>query len=271
MSGFSTSRGDDALRLDDEVCPHCGRPLEAEWVEFPPALKGKFGKEGEWDYHPCTPDCEARKERREWEAMRRNHRIEVLKERSGISKRLEHCTFDNFDAPAGSDARKAFAKVADYMTSWRENREAGKGLYFCGGVGTGKTHLAVALMNELIRTERVPSLFVTVPELMDSLRSGYQEPGGEIEEWMESVKNAEFLVMDDLGSERVTQWVRERMFVIINYRYSEALPTVFTSNTGPKDLAAQLGKRAASRMIEMCEWIPLEGPDHREMEAGGKG
>jgi len=64
--------------------------------------------------------------------------------------------------------------------------------------------------------------------------------------------------------------VQERLFVIVNHRYREALPTIFTSNTGPKDLAVQLGERTASRMISMCEWISLEGEDYRETEARKK-
>jgi DNA replication protein DnaC len=64
--------------------------------------------------------------------------------------------------------------------------------------------------------------------------------------------------------------VQERVFVVVNHRYREALPTIFTSNIGPKDLAAQLGERTASRIISMCEWISLEGQDYRELEAREK-
>ncbi len=129
------------------------------------------------------------------------------------------------------------------------------------------THLAVAVMHELIQRKRVPSLFVTVPELLDNIREAYNVPGRNIDEWMDAVRNAEFLLLDDLGAERASEWVRERIFVIVNHRYREELPTLFTSNVGPKDLAAQLGERTASRIIEMCDWISLEGDDYREMEA----
>jgi DNA replication protein DnaC len=130
----------------------------------------------------------------------------------------------------------------------------------------GKTHLAVAVMNEIITKKRVPSLFVTVPELLDNMRGAYNDPGRDIDEWMDSVKNADLLLLDDLGAERANEWVRERIFVIVNHRYREELPTIFTSNTGPKDLAAQLGERTASRIIAMCDWISLEGEDYREAE-----
>ncbi len=271
MSGSSGSRGSSAtgpaLRLDDQVCAHCGQELQAEYFEFPPALQHKYGKSGEWYYHPCTPECEKKNERREWELMRRDARVAILRERSGLSKRMKGYTLGNFRPTVSNAAGRARVKVDGYLEDWEENREAGKGLYFCGGVGTGKTHLAVAVMNELIRRKRVPSLFVTVPELLDNLRETYNKPGRNLDEWMDAVQNAEFLVLDDLGSERTTEWVRERIFVIVNHRYREALPTVFTSNIGPKDLAEQLGERTASRIIAMCDWIALEGDDYRETAA----
>jgi DNA replication protein DnaC len=269
MSGSSASRmrnADHALRLDDQVCPHCGRELEAQFFDFPPALQRKYGKPGEWYYHPCTPECERKNEQREWERMRRDARVATLRERSGLSKRMRGYTLGNFRVVA-SDAARARMKVDEYLENWEENQEAGRGLYFCGGVGTGKTHLAVAVMNELIHRKRVPSLFVTVPELLDNLREVYNKPGRDLDEWMDAVQNADFLVLDDLGSERPTEWVRERIFVIVNHRYREALPTVFTSNIGPKDLAEQLGGRTASRIIAMCDWIALEGDDYRETVA----
>ena len=271
MSGSSGSRGSSptgpALRLDDQVCPHCGQELQAEYFEFPPALQHKYGKPGEWYYHPCTPECEKKNERREWELMRRDARVATLRERSGLSKRMKGYTLGNFRPTVSNAAGRARVKVDGYLEDWEENRDAGKGLYFCGGVGTGKTHLAVAVMNELIRRKRIPSLFVTVPELLDNLRETYNKPGRNLDEWMDAVQNAEFLVLDDLGSERTTEWVRERIFVIVNHRYREALPTVFTSNIGPKDLAEQLGERTASRIIAMCDWIALEGDDYRETAA----
>lgn len=272
MSGSSASRkrSSEALRLDDRVCAHCGRELQAEWVEFPPALQRKYGKPGEWDYLPCTPECEKKNEQREWELMRRDARVAALKERSGLPKRMRNYTFASFKPYVNSAATKAAERVEKYLSEWEENRKAGRGLYFCGGVGTGKTHLAVAVMNELIRRKKVPSLFVTVPELLDNMRGAYNDPGRNLDEWMDAVKNAELLLLDDLGSERPSEWVRERIFVVINHRYREELPTIFTSNIYPKELAEQLGERTASRIIAMCEGVELEGQDYREAERNGR-
>jgi DNA replication protein DnaC len=270
MSGSSTNKRRapaETLRLDDKICPHCGLGLQAEWVEFPPALQRKYGKPGEWYYHPCTPECEKKNDQREWEHMRRDARVATLRKRSGLSKRMRGYTFANFKPYLSPSAARAAEKVENYIKSWEENRESGRGLYFCGGVGTGKTHLAVAVMNELMQRKRVPSLFVTVPEFLDNLREAYMIPGRDLDEWMEAVKNAELLVLDDLGAEKPNPWVRERLFVIVNHRYREALPTLFTSNIGPRDLATQLGERTASRIIAMCDWISIEGEDYRETVA----
>jgi DNA replication protein DnaC len=199
--------------------------------------------------------------------MRRDARVASLLEKSGLSRRLRHYTFANFKPYVSPGAARAVERVEEYLGRWDENKEDGRGLYLCGGVGVGKTHLAVAVLNELIKRKRVPSLFVTVPEFLDNLRGAYNDPGRNIDEWMDAVKNADFLVLDDLGAEKPNAWVRERLFVIVNHRYREVLPTVFTSNVGPKDLAEQLGERTASRIISMCDWIALEGDDYRETAA----
>ena len=142
MSGSSANKDSSpagpALRLDDQICPHCGRELQAEFFEFPPALQHKYEKNGEWYYHPCTPECEEKNERREWELMRRDARVESLLEKSGLSKRLKRYTFANFKPYVSPGAARAVERVEDYLARWDENREAGRGLYLCGGVGTGK-------------------------------------------------------------------------------------------------------------------------------------
>src|SRR3712207_5183249 len=153
-SGSSASKGREqaeALRLDDKICPHCGRELTAEWVEFPPALQRKYGKPAEWYYHPCTPECEKKNDESEWEISSRDARVATLRERSGLSKSLKGYPLDNFKIDASNAAGRAWTKADDYVKNWKENQETGRGLYFCGGVSTGKTRLAVAVMNELIQ------------------------------------------------------------------------------------------------------------------------
>src|ERR671920_2115707 len=157
MSGSSGSRGSSptnpALRLDDQVCPHCGRELEAEFYEFPPTLQRKYEKPGEWYYYPCTPECEKKNERREWELARRDARVATLRERSGLSKRMKNYTLGNFKVEA-TDAARARIKVDEYLESWEENREAGNGVYFCGGGGKRENPLPPWGVKEMVRQKR---------------------------------------------------------------------------------------------------------------------
>src|SRR5215204_3000072 len=126
MSGSSASRREpaDVLRLDDRVCAHCGRELAAEFFEFPPALQRKYNKTWEWYYHPCTPECEQKDERREWELMRRDARIVALREKSGLSKRLKRHTFASFkpyvsQVPPGPSRRSRSTSPPGTITARR--------------------------------------------------------------------------------------------------------------------------------------------------------
>jgi DNA replication protein DnaC len=72
------------------------------------------------------------------------------------------------------------------------------------------------------------------------------------------------LVLDDLGSERVTDWVREQIFLIINSRYEEMLPTVVTTNDTLEELEKHVGQRIISRLMETCQGLILDGEDFRK-------
>ena len=243
------------------VCPHCGAELAGEWVEFPPALQRKYGREGEFYFPSCTPQCRMKADIREWELDTRERTTARLLEKSEMPERLSRSTLDAFDPSFSPAARRGLADVERYLDAWEENRLEGRGLYLCGNIGSGKTHLAAGMAKVLIEKHHVPTLFHTAPELLDKMRPSDGEP--EREAWAQWAMGAELLVLDDLGVEKPTEWVRERLFVLVNHRNRNSLPTVYTSNVGPKDLSTRLGERIASRIIETCEFVLMDGPDHR--------
>lgn len=137
-------------------------------------------------------------------------------------------------------------------------------LVLAGTRGTGKTHLAAAMVNEQLASGKV-ALFVSAPELWDDLRESTNSGKGF--ETMGAVKSVDFLVIDDLGIERGTDWVGERLYMIIDKRYKEKLQTVITTNAmTPSELAELLGERGdriVSRLREMGRWCTIRGKDYR--------
>lgn len=134
-------------------------------------------------------------------------------------------------------------------------------LVLYGGFGSGKTHLAAAVANELIaRRERV--LFQVVPELLDHLRGAFS-PGSErrYDELFEAVKSVRVLILDDLGEENETPWVREKLFVVFNHRYNHRLPTVVTTNRPPE----AIDPRIWSRMFDqkLAKTVEVAAVDYR--------
>ncbi len=98
-----------------------------------------------------------------------------------------------------------------------------------GGYGCGKTHLAAAIANYAVGMG-VPTLFLTVPDLLDTLRFAYNAEDTTFEERFDEIRNAKLLVLDDFGTQNATGWAQEKLFQIVNYRYINKLPTVVTTN-----------------------------------------
>ena len=133
-------------------------------------------------------------------------------------------------------------------------------LFMQGGYGCGKTHLAVAIANFAIDIG-VPTLFLTVPDLLDWLRYSYDSPSTSFETRFEDIRNIPLLILDDLGTQNATPWAQEKLFQIINHRYTQRLPMVVTSN---QDLA-EIEGRIQSRLqdAELVTMVQIKSPDFR--------
>lgn len=142
-------------------------------------------------------------------------------------------------------------------------KETKKGLYIHGGVGTGKTHMAYALFNSMDKI-MVKSMFKNIPELLREIRLDMGRDNKN-KSFMENhlMEFRGLLFLDDIGSERMTEWVEETFYLIINRRYEDMLPIVFTSNLSIQELSEKVGDRIASRIVEMSDIIKLSGDDRR--------
>lgn len=152
-----------------------------------------------------------------------------------------------------------------------------KGLCLIGPPGIGKTHIAVALLRDLVTSKRARGLFYDVRDLLRVIRSTYNPVVRTAEmDILRPVMDAELLVLDDLGAEKASEWVEETMNLIVNTRYNERRPTIFTTNYEdlPDDseldsLKARVGFRLHSRLHEMCEFLEYDGGDYRMMPSNG--
>ncbi len=181
---------------------------------------------------------------------------------AGVGKRFLDCRLDTYTptSEGQGSALKTITAYADNLLT--EDGMTDKGLLIVGPVGTGKTHLAVGVLREAHRLGSSIA-FAQVPQVLADIRAGIGRGDEEAAKQIDMYSEVSVLALDDLGSERVTDWVREQLFLIINRRYEEMLPTIITSNDSLEGLEAHVGQRIASRLAGMCIGVALDGPDYR--------
>ncbi len=133
-------------------------------------------------------------------------------------------------------------------------------LFLLGGYGCGKTHLAAAVANFVVRLG-VPTLFLTVPDLLDWLRFAYDSTGMPFEARFEEIRNVRLLVLDDLGTQNATGWAQEKLYQIVNHRYMHRLPTIITTNIDLDDLDGRVRSRLQDP--DLVTSVRILAPDYR--------
>jgi len=207
-------------------------------------------------------------------------RARNLHERSGIPPNFQHASLDNFQIPQDNPiARTGLGTVLMQLRSFVREFPAPdhNGLLVVGEPGTGKTHLAVAVLRALIEKGH-EGLFFDYQNLLDRIRSSFDRASGASDkEAYQSALDAEVLLLDDLGAHRVTDWVEDTVTSIITYRCNNQKPLIATTNlpdpdiTGAvmeyataagtpvykKTLPEVIGMWALSRLVEMCRVLRM--------------
>ncbi len=187
----------------------------------------------------------------------------------------------SFDRPPVSDmerdmqSRYVVGAVREYVADLDARLADGSGLWLMGGTGTGKTTLGMLVAKTALAAGKTVAVYFT-PKLLTQIRQTYQASESEdaYDAFFKRLTSVDLLYIDDLGSERHTDWVVEQLYALVNERYENERSMLVTSNAsnadqdidvGRNELADQIGSRTVSRLVEMCgDPLPLFGADQRD-------
>lgn len=239
-----TSSSPDEPSTLSEVCPICGgvgflhRDLPLEHPEF-----GKLV--------PCV--CQQNKM---IEAARNR-----LYELSNLAA-FKNMSFSSYSVQGRLGLADEQIRSLQYALSQSQQFAAApRGwLLLMGSYGCGKTHLAAAVANTCVEFG-MTTIFLTVPDLLDWLRYSYDATDATFEQRFEEIRNVPLLVLDDLGAHNATQWAAEKLFQIIDYRYTRKLPTVITTNLDLEDLDDRIRSRLQDP--DLVTTVHINAPDYR--------
>jgi DNA replication protein DnaC len=204
-----------------------------------------------------------------------------------IPPRYRHCNFEHFEPGGHASVLAAQEKAIAYCAGYPYTREdAGLGLLLTGDNGVGKTHLAIAVLQELALAKGVRGQFWDFHELIREIRNSYNPETKTSElQVLEPVIETDLLVLDDLGAWKMTDWMVDTLFYILNSRYLAQRASIITTNfvdidpqSARKDhsvrakeyLVERIGNQLRSRLMEMCVVIKMTGGDWRQVKQPGK-
>jgi len=272
--GLNDAGNDTRQYPSGRSCPECGREIMLYDIPMINVTRKEIKCQ-------CVTDREAQ-ERRERITCGTTIVRQKMREVSGMGKRYQLYTFGRFKRNENNGAAldAALQFVEDYCTG-----QAPRGLMFCGTAGTGKTFLSCAIANAIIDKYPVdekraedeaqglhalayysPITFFGTADLMQRIRSSFNgygagENGASL---VEQCKRAKFLILDDFGAEKISDWVREVVYDIVEHRWQNLMHTVLTTNEATVSLKEKYGERIADRVRNMCAAVPMTGKSQRK-------
>jgi DNA replication protein DnaC len=176
-----------------------------------------------------------------------------------IPERYKDVAFDRF--PVTEIDSQIVGATRRFVSKIDTNLDAGRGLWFMGPVGTGKTTLAMLVTKSALEAGRSAARY-SLPGLLSQIRKTFDT--GSHNDLLERLTAVDLLHIDDIGAEQTTPWVLEELYSIINARYEEQRSMLVTTNIQDRQmLCEQITERTVSRLTEMCEELPVLGHDHR--------
>lgn len=273
---------------DPVPCEHCGKPRYTKgfwlggiirWNMTGPERCDCPAAVADYEREKATREAEERAKREAERAQRMQERVDDIIGASGMHARFLRRTFGTFELTA--ENQKAVRICKTYADNFRDkqpmyNPEPGRnGLFISGPKGTGKTHLAAAIANQLMQ-EGTAVVCMTMMDLLDGIKQTYDQQrqrGLSEGSILSTYKEVPLLIIDDMGKEPATEWAVSKIYAIINARYEAYLPTIITTNYSDGELVKRLTPKETGdpttadatidRLREMCSAIVTSGESWR--------
>jgi DNA replication protein DnaC len=211
----------------------------------------------------CSSDEEKAERRRlaEIKASAERERLDAMLRASGIPERVKGCTFANFNA--STDAQKfAMQAAMDFAETFKDRAKGGDSLIFAGRPGTGKGHLAAAVMNRLM-PEYLP-VYTTCLDMIRSVRETWRKDSKHSEsQVLDELESAWLLIIDEIGVQYGTDGEQTIIFDVLDRRYRQMRPTIFITNQDKAGFKAFIGERAYDRLTQVAKWVPFDWGSYR--------
>lgn len=242
-------------------CSECGQKIET-LVEFP------LFEEGKTEMRKMRTSCKCRDKEKEeiekrFEYEERQRQIMKLRGLSLMDSKLKDARFATYRVTEENE--KAFELAKKYVSRFDYMYEKGQGLMFYGDVGTGKSYVAAVIANELIERLRLV-VMTSFVKLLDGADR-------EDKDFIRKLNQADLLVIDDLGTERSTNYALERVYDIIDSRYRTGKPIIITTNLRMAEMKTCDDiryNRIYDRIFEMCYPEKMTGLSWRKKEAASR-
>ena len=203
---------------------------------------------------PCRCAYRTDEERRDSPA------IAAFQEWAEIPPGYQEASFAAFDPSPDSSALDAARRFAVNL-----DLSSGRPLLVLASTkkGNGKTTLACAILRALWEKSEKAGRFYVVPELLRRYRVSFNEGATETTAQIDSeLRTTALIVLDDLGAEKESEWTRDSLYAILNYRYNHRLATVVTTNQGEDTMDGRILSRLQDKAVSA--WVTLRGPDRRQ-------
>ena len=256
---------DNFIHKKFKKCEFCGKELEPIGLDY---LYVNISPES-IEYQRCTCDKSKEywkeKDKQDAEEQKRKrfrNMINVIYKQNYVGRKYQELNFENFSIDLNN---KNAVKMANDYINKNKDKILSNGLIIMGESGVGKTHLAAAIVNKLIENDKIV-LMGRLTTLLDMIKETFRDNAKSENELIELYSNVDMIIIDDLGTEKISSWALEKLYTIIQNRFENGLPIIITTRFDKKGLISRFSysndqdliDATISKLYQMCYGITLK-------------